>query len=338
MDKIAEITSKYLVGELSEQELKELKINLQKNEEYSNELYFQQDILKLIKNTYNTDEIEQEIEDKKLDIEVEQIVSNWKNNANKNEELEELINKGIDAYENKVYMAEAEELEKEIELFGLDNEIDEMFKNKSKKEFDFELSGIINDSIDKFEEDNPRLVKKDETNIKMFTTKKHYYFAAAAVATIIITFGVVLFELSYNSSPQKLVSDLYDKPKITLYVVRDDTNIEDILLTKAMDSYKEGEYQRSIKELTEIIQQNPKNKQAIFYLAMSYYEIGNYTEAIKLLNSHLTTFNDKDPNINWYLGISYLQTEEIEKAIQQFKLIEKSSYRKDVRKILRNID
>ena len=340
MDKITKIVSKYLDGDLNNQELHDFEIQLENNNEYREELEFQEDMFAIIGHLYGHKTIEKEIEEKNLTPEIQQMIDNSKNKTDKSDEIIDVIDEAIDNYEQTQHLSEIEVLESNIKQNGLDNEIEQMINKHSEKELDLELSDIVNDSIDQYEKENSKIIQipKNKT-IKLFNNK-YFYISAAAVATIIITFGIIIFN-STNQTNQKIASSVYHKPTANLYLVRS-TNMSELIndsLESAVYLYENKKYQVSIEEFKEIIEKNPQNKFAVFYLAMAYYEIKNYEEAIRHLKSHIISFSENDPNINWFLGICYLQIDDTEKAKEQFEIIKSSNtYKDEIAEIMKKIN
>ena len=81
-------------------------------------------------------------------------------------------------------------------------------------------------------------------------------------------------------------------------------------LNDALVSYADGNFDEAIKLLCIILEDNPINQRALYFLGVSYMSTGNYKKAIELLSplSRLESSEFKHDAL-WNLGLCYIETE-----------------------------
>lgn len=108
-----------------------------------------------------------------------------------------------------------------------------------------------------------------------------------------------------------------------------------------MEFYYEGKYNEAIKQFEQLIIDNQSTMQSNLHHAMANMKISNYTEAIKYFDIVLDHGdNSFGEEASYFKGLCYINTKEDEKAkvIMEGILSSKSRYKKDAKKILKNID
>lgn len=87
---------------------------------------------------------------------------------------------------------------------------------------------------------------------------------------------------------------------------------------KAIAEYSRGDYETSVRLLTDILKSDPDNSRANHLAGLSYYKLEDYGNAV----SYLETAKKLDPeieNINLDLGSAYLKAGDLENAKAEFE-------------------
>lgn len=158
---------------------------------------------------------------------------------------------------------------------------------------------------------------ESQTKIKNVVSKGNLRYLKPAVATILLLIGLSLVWLFLNNS-QKNLFEKYYQP----YPIEDVTRGEqDDLSFEITKKYNESEYQEIVQHLEMLVRDFPKNDLFKLYLGNSYLNLNEEDKAISV-------FSDISQNIYkeealWYTTLSYLKTNniqnvksEIDKVIQ----------------------
>jgi len=123
-------------------------------------------------------------------------------------------------------------------------------------------------------------------------------------------------------------------------VYREAGTAADLLFLKAMETYQNREFDRAIELFEEVLAQDVSRMDANLMSGISKIETERYGDAAtnfrRIIDHRDNMFLDQ---AEWYLALSYLMTDETEKATALFEQIagEEGTYRKEARKILRKI-
>lgn len=145
-------------------------------------------------------------------------------------------------------------------------------------------------------------------------------FLLAASVLIIAALGIFLFFL--NPGKEDRLYSKYYKPDSGL--ISSMGSSDDYIFDRAMIDYKTGEYKAAIQSWDSLLKERPENDTLEFFIASAYLAMEKYEEAITHFNKVITNTNSNFlEDANWYLGLAYLKTKNIEKAIGS---IEKSDH------------
>jgi tetratricopeptide (TPR) repeat protein len=114
------------------------------------------------------------------------------------------------------------------------------------------------------------------------------------------------------------------------------TNVVEALLQFQNKNFKEA-----CTLFTELMENDPDNLAIQYYCGISNMEISEYSNSIELFSGILKHGNSLyHDNAEWYLGLSYLITNENEKAKKQFEEIasdEGHDFNEDAKSILQKM-
>ncbi len=160
---------------------------------------------------------------------------------------------------------------------------------------------------------------------------------AAAIALLLITASSILLLQPKRMTGSEIIEKYYrpyEAPSTTrsgAFVSLEDYNT-------ALEYYKIGDFRQAAVYFSKVLDSEPGNMGSALMNGISNYEIKNYPEAEgsfrKVIADDKSYFVD---HAQWYLGLCYIQTGEIQKARDQMSIVDKSNsiYSKKARKILR---
>lgn len=181
--------------------------------------------------------------------------------------------------------------------------------------------------------------KRRAADIPVAKSKKPAYLKYAAFVAGLVLISSIIVVRDKNLSSEEIMDRYYksyEAPTTSrsgLY----ETNAE---FTLALDYYKTRDYERAADLFNKIVANNPKDMQSTLLNGIANFEINNYPEAEQSFGNVIDNTNNLFVDqAEWYLALCYVQTDQREKAIQLLKLIkaEAGYYRKDAKKILRNL-
>lgn len=143
---------------------------------------------------------------------------------------------------------------------------------------------------------------------------------AAAVALMI---GLA-YAFIFNTIDTQAVFDEYYSP---YYNVLEGTerSVENVSGNLAMRLYDQQQYEEAILVFEEAISQDPNNVHLLFYKALSHLSIDQAEAAIAALKQVLNDpGNQLQEPARWYLGLAYLQNDDVEQAEEIFLSIKAS--------------
>jgi tetratricopeptide (TPR) repeat protein len=129
-----------------------------------------------------------------------------------------------------------------------------------------------------------------------------------------------------------------------MYYNSDELNItrsESTYLVEALRFYQQKNYPVAIDLFNEVITNDPTNTAVKFYLAISYIETNQVDKAISNLEEIINDGrNLYIEHAQWYLGLCLLKTNQTDQAIDLLKNITNDTnnhYRNDASKLLNQI-
>ena len=163
------------------------------------------------------------------------------------------------------------------------------------------------------------------------------YYAAGALVMLIIGFSFYMYNRDFSNNK---IIEAYYQPASANTTFRSGS-AENDQLAKAMDYYKNHEYESAITLFEDILSKDPTKIGLNLYSGISHMEVKEYNAA----NESFQTIIQNQPNpfvesAKWYLGMCYIMTNKREKAAEQFKALadNKGFYQQDAKRILRRID
>lgn len=158
-------------------------------------------------------------------------------------------------------------------------------------------------------------------------------FAAALGLIFLLWFS----NRNYNNTE---IYNRYFSPAEAGFTFRAEGNAMDNDLRTAMQYYQAGNYVQALTYFEKILNTDKSRIGLNLYSGISQMELEKYNDARKSFNQIIdNNYILYLEQAEWYLAFCYLMTNERDKAIEQFAMIEnrKGYYQKQARKILRHI-
>ncbi|MDZ7612580.1 MAG: hypothetical protein U5K51_01765 [Flavobacteriaceae bacterium] len=188
-----------------------------------------------------------------------------------------------------------------------------IFQKELKQSIAHQQRETIKKTLKGFED---KLSKK-----KVFTLKN---WLAAASVLLVFSLGYFAFNKYNSSQPEKLFTSNFAPYENVVHPTVRSPNDESIE-SKAFSAYDSGMYYKAINLFNSV--ENKDADYIRFYKAMSFLALKKNQEAIDLLLPLATTPDASTSKFkwhgkaNWYLGLAYLNNQEIDKAISQFNVV-----------------
>ena len=171
--------------------------------------------------------------------------------------------------------------------------------------------------------------------IKVLSKPVYASSLAATVLIAIIVAGILFFSDANTNSSEGIFSNYYQADD-AIMMVRSGTSPEDIDLKEALLAYHEKKYDNAI----ELLQHQNNNILAKYYLGLSYLETDKLEKAIETFQSIIEHKNNLFvEQAEWYLSLCYVKSAREEKAKILLEKISdsKSIYKEKAEKILKKI-
>ena len=239
----------------------------------------------------------------------------------------------IDSYiGNELDEAGIKKFEKELSInqdlameYHLEQDLDKILSQKDL--LDFRAKCIV-------AQNELNLSSKKFVKVVQFTRK--YWYAAASLLLIALVAGSLVLLNPGGYSPEKLFK-MYYKSGETIGVSRSGNGN----MVEALLQFSKNDYQAADVLFDKILTNDPRNFAVMYYSGISNIEMKNYPKAIQMFE---TIIADKDnlyiENADWYLGLSYLASDNLDQASKIFNTIAETPghyYAKDAKSILDKI-
>lgn len=199
----------------------------------------------------------------------------------------------------------------------------------------------------KKEVDHLKLIRKGITQHQRQVLKKHlqqmepaasgfkWWYAAAALIPLI----ALCIWYFYPASGESVYYAYYTTyPNYEAGISRNETGSSDNRAL-AFQLYEKGQFKAAIQQLQTIIDENPEDSPALFYLGLSYLETDSPEKAIPHLKALAEkTSSDYQEAALWYYALAHLKLDNKSEAVNAFSQLENSkTYQGKAKKILSKI-
>ena len=165
---------------------------------------------------------------------------------------------------------------------------------------------------------------------------RKYWYAAASLILLAMIVGGVLLLSPGNYSNQKLFKMYYKSGEIGI------KRSGSVNMVEALMAYSKGDFASAAKAFEQVLANDPANIPVMYYCGVSNIETGDYSRAIGLFKQIISDLdNSYVEYAQWNLGLTYLASDQEDKAIIQFGEIaddESHSYYEQALSILEKLD
>ena len=267
---------------------------------------------------------------------------NGRNNINKADEnfiREAVLTNESDKCINK----EIWKIKQEIEENKIDGIAAEWVKEWNEKrhmnpggvEHTQEISDFITNS---FKNDTTEPEKDISGERKRGLSRSLWRYTSASAAAIILIVILVRTLLPSNN-PEKLFDTYYEPFKAISLVTRNSNQDLSESYIQAVEKYRLGDYRGATVGFSAAIERDNLAIEPRFFMGITELALGNFDQAIDLLSVVTESSAGYSKEAEWYLGLAYLRTGEIEKASSCFEFLAQApgSYRLPAEKIVRRL-
>jgi len=155
---------------------------------------------------------------------------------------------------------------------------------------------------------------------------RNKYLVAASVALLIMAGGALITWLLSSKSTfsgEALFAENYHRPDPPNYSVRDFET--DSVAGFAFREYQHRDFVGAIKHFTEALQDDPSRSEVQFYLGITYLESDENELAIQAFKQVIDDKSIYLEEARWYLALCYLKIEDMENTRQLLQVISGSS-------------
>ena len=161
-------------------------------------------------------------------------------------------------------------------------------------------------------------------------SKRFIYIGIAASISIIALF----FSITFQQSNEDLF-DTYFQPYPDVITKR--SNANESSSESGMASYSSGDYEKTIESLSSNSQLSPDQ---LFYLAQAHLALKEGEKAIEILESNSFEDSKLKSQVNWYLALGYLLTENETKGKELLRTLAQGegSYKERAEELLNRLE
>lgn len=171
--------------------------------------------------------------------------------------------------------------------------------------------------------------------VSLFSEKGYATAGIAAAIVLTLVVGTLLIFGLQDKNPQNLFASYY-QPDDAVMIVRSGSNPEDIDLKEALLAYHEKNYDNAI----ELLDKQENNILAKYYLGLSYLETDKISKAISTFKAIIDHNNNLFvEQAEWYLALCYVKNDQEEEAKIWFEKIANSEsiFNDKAKRVLKNM-
>ena len=336
MNDFTEIVIKYRSSEMTKSEREEFKRNLGLNKQLRKEFEFQKKIGKVLKQSLLLESIENNPDLMRVEMQARKDITDYL--------VKDHVNVG----------------RKGANIFAADTET-ELQKMMAKAEVEMALSGIDDISktwVQNFEKNKPAIERNiDSQKIIEYISKSEPFRETIIqmpslsqkinrrivlqVAAAVLVFSLLLFKAVIPSYTRETVYKMYYEPlDATSFRLRGSSNQVAGKLQEGVDYYLLKDYDKSELAFNELRKMNEKLPEVLLFSGLNQMGQENFEGAIKLFTDLLAADDQFVIEAQWYLGLCYIKTGEIQKASSLLETLSVTEgiYKKKAQLILKNLN
>ena len=167
-----------------------------------------------------------------------------------------------------------------------------------------------------------------------------YSMAIAASVLLLVVTWVAINPFGSESGPELFAEHFEPYANSVVTLKRGDNVLQTDDRTTAYLAYDRGDFARAVQVFNKILPNSDDQTLDLFYLGNAYLAIGNNEKAVAAFKAVVDARSGLTLNAKWYLGLSYLQTNELTSAKEVFAELAElgKDYAENSKKILDNLD
>jgi TolA-binding protein len=265
-----------------------------------------------------------------IDKIVGDMISDYRNNSTKSTDDVNFIRDNFDGTNReKKILDEISTIKSEMQrsyVNDLSAEwVKEWHEKKKKEAFKEPKTDEIRDFItrsleNKESESEIKLKEKEDKVINRYLLIRYIALPAAAIIGVLILIRTLL----PSSDPDNLYNSYYKPFSVISSVTRDAVANQPDKYSFAVEKYRTGDYQTAATGFSELMVLDSSSVPPRFFMGITQMALGNYDQAVSLLNGITDGPGEYRKEASWYLGLAYLKTGQKEKAARCFNLLVQS--------------
>lgn len=147
------------------------------------------------------------------------------------------------------------------------------------------------------------------------------FYIGVAASLLLLIASIYIFTNKTISNKELFIA--YFEPYPNLVTTRNNATTH---FAEAMESYSNGNFEKTILAFDKIDKNKTLNNQVLFYKGISYLALDNPSKAIVLFKQ-LANHKQYNEQLAWYLAMAYLKLNNAENARKQLIQIGEESYK-----------
>ena len=170
--------------------------------------------------------------------------------------------------------------------------------------------------------------------------KNKTWLSLAATLVILVVLGALIYQYLNKPSPQSLYADYFVPYPPNNSAVRGASDEVPQKEDQAMLNYGLRKYDQAIPLFEKHLSLNSMDDETKLYLGISYLETDQSEKAIKIFKDLEINSKVYADDAGWYLSLTYLKTKDLESAKEQLKKISEthSDYSSNAKELLTKLD
>ncbi len=197
---------------------------------------------------------------------------------------------------------------------------------------------ILDDKTWNFRNTLAKIMNADTTYTKPINRSLINLIKIPLAASVLVLVVLSLYHIVIHQDPSKLYTNFYEPYSTDISTRSVENSRNDIQLSYYL--YQEGEYQTSYEILKNYIAKNFDDQTAHFYLGLTALELQYYQQAIdEFALVEQDTISPFALHARWYLAMTYLKTDNVKNARLFFQRLAEveNMYASKAKKILKKL-
>jgi len=320
MKNYSEYISDYSDGNLSDKKRKWFEGELAQNSELRSEYFRFKQVNDFMRGMYDLDEVRNDPARQSINSMINQMITEFNENPSRYQNIQRFVESSIKYNENDSELQkQIDEITAEAEGLNLNKTTEKWVEEWNSKSQPEDLGtasrrAFISSALN----DEDRTVNiKNASRSRTLVIRTTLLAVAAMIAAVFF-----VKTLDSSDSSDKLYKEYY-KPLIANTSITRSTNVIDPF-SNAVEMYKQGQYKSAATMFSDLMINDSNSTAVRFFVGITQLELGEYNQAITLLNEVVNKNREYKKEAQWYLGLAYLKIGETQKANSVIKVLAES--------------